>query len=850
MAYLVSPGIGINEVDQTNIVPATSTTIGGYAGHFNWGPADEIVTVGSENELASAYGSPAQGESSRSFLTAASFLKYSNALRVSRAIGDDALNAADASQVQIKNKDHFDTLTGLSFIFSARYPGVIGNSITVAYAHIGGDTDELKADAIAEYESGWAYKNIFSSAPNQSLVAVENGIDTNDEIHVVVVDTLGLITGTKGTILEKYEGLSLGANAKDENGTSMFYKEVINNNSAYIFVNTLAGTFDEADTDITASSVFAVAGAAQTSEATLSIPFTQSVVTTVTYSGGSAVTTTVSTPTDVVVGAGYDGALGNNSKVNIRYTAAAGTAAVAAHGYIRFGTPVNGDTVTVFGETFTKADASSATDFVTITDLTGLLNAIVGGTFTATEAGNYILIVSDTAEAPADIDVVSMGVGVNNTGTLEVSGPTLIGGRDAASADFLAVTVDVLDALTGYVTYDVTVAVTDDGIVNSTTVTLADIINEIDYQLAVLDNADIVPVTFSLLSTDPTASMILDIESILPYSETQVLLSIFPFTGGEAINYVAGSLLNTYDLTGGLNGAIIAGNLVDALDLFNEKELVDINFLFAEMFDVGQETVDIKTIAVANNRKDILSFISAPISVARLTSNALKKAAVEAKFDAIGSSSFIAFDQTPVYTYNKYADKYVWIPAAGHVAGLCANADFVADPWFSPAGYNRGQLKGVAKIAYNPTQSERDDLYKKRINSIVNFPGEGPILFGDKTGQTKPSAFSFINVRRLFNVLERAISTASKYQLFELNDEFTRASFKNTIEPFLRDVKGRRGITDFRVQCDEFNNTGDIIDAGQFVGDIFVKPAYSINFIQLNFIASRTGVDFKEIVGS
>jgi phage tail sheath protein FI len=235
-----------------------------------------------------------------------------------------------------------------------------------------------------------------------------------------------------------------------------------------------------------------------------------------------------------------------------------------------------------------------------------------------------------------------------------------------------------------------------------------------------------------------------------------------------------------------------------------------------------------------------------------LTSNVLKKQAVIDKFDGVAytSSSYIVFDETPVYTYNKYADKYVWIPAAGHVAGLCANADFVADPWFSPAGFNRGQLKGVTKIAYNPTQTDRDDLYKKRINAISSIPGEGVVLRGDKTALSKPSAFDRINVRRLFNVLERAISNASKYQLFELNDEFTRASFKNTIEPFLRDVQGRRGIIDFKVVCDETNNTAEVIDGNEFVGDIYIKPARSINFIRLNFIATRTGVDFREIVGA
>ena len=206
-------------------------------------------------------------------------------------------------------------------------------------------------------------------------------------------------------------------------------------------------------------------------------------------------------------------------------------------------------------------------------------------------------------------------------------------------------------------------------------------------------------------------------------------------------------------------------------------------------------------------------------------------------------------DSSPLYVYNKYADNYEFVAASGHVAGLCARTDGTNDPWFSPAGFNRGNLLSVTKLAFNPNQSSRDTLYKNQINPIVSFPGQGIVLFGDKTGQVKASAFDRINVRRLFIVLEKAISTASKFSLFELNDEFTRAQFRNLVEPFLRDVKGRRGITDFLVVCDETNNTGQVIDTNRFVADIYIKPARSINFITLNFVATRTGVEFSEVVG-
>jgi phage tail sheath protein FI len=185
----------------------------------------------------------------------------------------------------------------------------------------------------------------------------------------------------------------------------------------------------------------------------------------------------------------------------------------------------------------------------------------------------------------------------------------------------------------------------------------------------------------------------------------------------------------------------------------------------------------------------------------------------------------------------------------GDIAGLCVRTDFERDPWFSPAGYNRGQIKNVTKLAWNPTKSNRDDLYKIGVNSVVSFQGDGTILYGDKTMLTKPSAFDRINVRRLFIVLEKAIARASKYSLFEFNDEFTRAQFISLVQPYLRDVQGRRGIFDFRVVCDTSNNTPEVIDRNEFVGDIYIKPARSINFIQLNFVAVRTGVNFETIVG-
>ena len=211
------------------------------------------------------------------------------------------------------------------------------------------------------------------------------------------------------------------------------------------------------------------------------------------------------------------------------------------------------------------------------------------------------------------------------------------------------------------------------------------------------------------------------------------------------------------------------------------------------------------------------------------------------------STSYAVLDSGSKYQYDRYNDKYRFVPLNGDVAGLCARTDYTNDPWYSPGGLNRGQIKNVVKLAVNPGKTERDNLYSNGVNPVVNFPGQGTVLFGDKTLQSRPSAFDRINVRRLFIVLEKAIATAAKYQLFEFNDSFTRAQFKNLVEPFLRDVQGRRGVTDFRVKCDDTNNTGEVIDRNEFVADIFIKPNRSINFITLNFIAARSSVSFTEI---
>jgi phage tail sheath protein FI len=320
-------------------------------------------------------------------------------------------------------------------------------------------------------------------------------------------------------------------------------------------------------------------------------------------------------------------------------------------------------------------------------------------------------------------------------------------------------------------------------------------------------------------------------------------------TQGTTLFTALTEVITTISLTGGVDDyALTAGEQKDGIDRFKDTETVDLNLFICGKADATKAG---NALDMCTDRKDAVAFVSPELSdVVAVANEVTQTSNVKAYFDALTSTSYGMFDSGYKYTYDKYNDSYRWIPLNGDMAGLCARTDLVADAWYSPGGFNRGQVRGVVKLAYNPQKANRDILYRARINPICSFPGQGTVLYGDKTAQAKPSAFDRINVRRLFIVIEKAISTASKFQLFEFNDEFTRAGFRNMVEPFLRDVQGRRGITDFLVVCDESNNPGSVVDRNEFVADIFVKPARSINFISLNFIATKTGVAFSEVVGA
>ena len=308
----------------------------------------------------------------------------------------------------------------------------------------------------------------------------------------------------------------------------------------------------------------------------------------------------------------------------------------------------------------------------------------------------------------------------------------------------------------------------------------------------------------------------------------------------------AGSLISTTSLSGGVDGTDVSdGDKIAGLQKFKNTEEVEIGLLLA---GAASQTVALELISIAEMRKDCVAFISPEQSDVVNNEGSEVDAVIDYR-NGLGTTSYATLDSGYKYQYDRYNDVYRYIPLNGDIAGIAAATEANRDAWFSPAGFSRGAVRNVIKLPFNPRQSQRDMLYKNNINPVVTFMGEGTVLFGDKTLLAKPSAFDRINIRRLFIILEKAISRFARASLFEFNDAFTRAQFVGAVEPFLRGVQGRDGITDFVVVCDDSNNTGDVIDRNEFVGDIYVKPNRAINFIQLNFVAVRSGVDFSEITG-
>ena len=644
MAFQVSPGVLVQEKDLTRIIPAVSTSIGAFAGSFNQGPVDEIVSISSEQELVNTFGKP-DSSNFEYFFSAANFLQYSNALRVVRATQSSAVNAtADGSGLLVKNtqdyEDNYSGGAGSVGTFAARSPGAWGNNILVSVC--------------------------------PSANAYEQTLGTNNQVD----DASTAVGDTTITV---------------DDGTAFNVGDVIE-------FSTTAAT-----TDFTTGEKYRVT-AISTNDLTI-----------VQHPRGSG---------------GLITAVVDDARIKRRW---------------RYYDLVDGAPGT---SAWASTRSGSADELhVVVIDEDGGISGVPG---TVLETYSKLSKASDAKTPQGDVNYY----------------PTVIQNKSS------------------YVYW-------------------------MDHQIS--DNTG---------------------------------------WGSAAAGQAFGAGVPvTVSLSGGVDGsAVTDGQLKTAYEKFQDADTTDVGLIIAG--PSGSTTHIDNLITIAENRKDAIVFASPQRSdVVNITNSNTQKQNVVDFFDSIRSSSYVVFDSGYKYCYDRYNDVYRYVPLNGDIAGLAARTDIIADSWYSPAGYNRGVIRGAVKLAFNPTKSQRDELYPKRVNPVATFPGQGTVLFGDKTGLSSPSAFDRINVRRLFITLEKAIATASKFQLFEFNDEFTRANFRNIVEPFLREVQGRRGITDFLVVCDETNNTGEVIDRNEFIAEIFIKPARSINFITLQFIATRTGVSFEEVAG-
>ena len=867
MSFQVSPGVEVKEIDLTNVIPAVSTSIGGYAGYFNWGPVNQICLVSSEKELANKFGEP-DAAHTQSFLTAASFLKYGNALKAVRATHTDLKNAVAGPFVQFDGSVDTITFEGSPAAFSniTTEPG----SLTLV------DTD----DNAATLPQG-----------SGAILVREFDVQGITATSATSVTAGSKITGVVGTVDD------VGAADSSRTGTSSGNPYVIGTTDYGVLASdgsASAGTGATFTVAVDAAGAATVTVTAGGSGYAVDDQFT---IADAKLGGGGGAALTFDVATVTASGVYTAGLASENEDLEIGEILEVYTTqddATSPTFQLIVGETSSSDNTATF-TVQTRASGSNVEDIVSFTSfptggVTGLkVYRTVAGVETALDG------------LTVDYNVKIAGIGISNVGgeyneettAIKLDGNTVVHDftitqedSDAAAATLIEneeqfeSLVPTSTSLLGrlFARYPGTIGnglrayvLTNSNFGTAPTGIQAQFDGAPAPQPDVdgFDNPDAGKLFVHVLVMDDDGSItgtegtVLEKYSFLELTEGAKLAdgtnNYFKDVVNERSNwvYIARGIAGTlnppatgYTFTGGVNsGTFSNGDITTALDVLADVETVDVNLLFAQNEPSGT-TVKRYLATIASSRKDAVAFVSPQIDNTFGSTTPLDD--VKGAFTGLPrgvEGSYTFFDSTALYVYNKYADNYVYIPAAGHMAGLCAKTDGLAEPWFSPAGFNRGSLLGVAKLAYNPKKVDRDGLYKAGINPIVSFPGEGIVLFGDKTGQAKPSAFDRINVRRLFIVLEKAIATAAKFQLFELNDEFTRAMFRNMTEPFLRDVKGRRGITDFLVVCDETNNTGEVIDTNRFVADIYIKPARSINFITLNFIATRTGVDFSEIVG-
>ena len=852
MAFQLSPGVNITEIDLTTVVPAVATSDGAFAGVFRWGPVGERVFVDSENVLVSRFGKPTNFNP-ETFLTVANFLAYANRLYISRAADTDGSTPvitgyATGPNNVILTSNTTDLSIGMYITQCSNASITFGNS-TVNTATLSGVTIVSKnSSSITISSNATATQNavnFYFARPETAYTAV--AFDTSSA-NAFVANLVNQIVKNENEYTNK-DG---------------------NFDSDIVYVARFPGSLGN-------SLRVAICDTSDSFSSNLNLANT-TVNTAISFSVGSNTakvkfvgTTNAAANTVAGLISIGDQVLAGNSSIGLQYLQV--TALTVANDYSSNVT-FNGsydvsntlNFITVSSNPFVNGDivvyANAAGNSVVSGLTSGTNYHIIGANssgfkLSTTPYGSEIVISATAASNgsfTANVNILS--IGFEDPYRLR---STYVSNTIARNWEFFNV-VDVAPGQSNYQLYNGNtsaqdemhvVVVDNDGGFSGTPGTVLEVYSGVsratdaknedgsgNYYKDVINQASqyIWWANDRSTAVSNTAAHLVNSSSSAPMNTNFVL-------GADGLSESTATL--------GILGA--------AYDLFASAEDIDIS-LVLQGKPIGGTTVvggrTVQNFQLANYiidnicevRKDCVALVS-PDRATVLNNVGDEALDLKAWRGAIHSTSYAVLDSGYKYQYDKYNDLYRWVPLNGDIAGLCVRTDNTNDAWWSPAGFNRGQIKNLVKLAFNPRKSERDILYSNGINPVVTFPGQGTVLYGDKTLQAKPSAFDRINVRRLFIVLEKAISTAAKYSLFEFNDAFTRAQFKNLVTPYLRTIQGRRGITDFKVVCDETNNTPQIIDTNQFVGDIYIKPARSINFIQLNFIAVPTGVQFSEVVG-
>ena len=795
---LVSPGVNVREVDLTiGEFTASNEQVGAIAGPFSKGPVNVPYLIQNENELLKTFGKPLSTDSQYEYwMSASSYLSYGGILRVIRTDGT-TLNNSNAgvsvasTTVKIKSYENYinDYSTATSWYYAAKNPGSWANNLKVCV---------IDASADQRIAIG-----TFGLAVGYGITA---GISTTFASIGVTTTTTGYLRGIVTKVGDQFVDVKVTDRFDNATGSSSLVSYSQNNLNSFssssnnVFIKNSSGIATSIETVRFYGSVSTGSTVINPASLTSTLPSTG-------VAAGYKVQTLTAGIVSTTSVAGF-GTTSVNGGTQTTILIAAGAAGVGTNVQFVVSNPAS----TAYDFTTTPNTPVVVSDWYNEQTL-GLTNSTVYWKSIAEKprTSQY------ASERNALNDEIHIAV-VDDTGTV-----TGIAGNILEKFTFLSKSLDGKISPSESVYYK-------------------------DY---IANNSEYI---FAGVVTTGSAT---GFASTTGYANSSV-----GNWGQNAQDVIFSGVGNiTYNLSGGVGYSTANGmsatldNIISSYDILSNPAEYQVNFLIngpsggASIYE-SQAKAN-KLIAIAEQRKDCVAVISPHRSgVVNITNTETQTNNIINFFDPITSSSYAVFDSGYKYMFDRFNNTFRYIPCNADVAGLMARTSINQYPWFSPAGASRGAINGAVKLAYNPSKAQRDILYPKRINPIIFSPGAGIILFGDKTALSYVSAFDRINVRRLFLTIESSIERAARAQLFEFNDVITRSNFINIVEPYLRDVKSKRGITDFLVICDETNNTPDIIDANQFRADIFVKPARSINFIGLTFVATRTGVSFEEVVGS